>query len=258
MTSLFELLPEDIIQEIVEACPESTLNLAFSSKQLHKDILSFAELYLKTHYRQIKPSTTSPIVTYMIMLDDEMFYQWGCSNSSFEKEQAFACACNDGDLAYAKYIYSLGIDIDVSEFLRETSDSNIPNALVCAIDQGHDKIVEFLVERNVCCYIDDVRDAIRKYRSTPTDEALKIVRHLLLLYSKYGKFDDIYDFYVWVNNRDEVSSELKRVMDDAITILIPYGTISAYSGMCISCSSNIYIEDLYFCHGTLKCLKCKK
>jgi len=255
MTSLFELLPEDIIQEIVETCPESTLNLAFSSKQLHKDILSFSELYLKTHYKQMKPSHASPIITYMVMLDDEMFYQWGCSNSSFEKEQAFVSACNEGDLVYAKYIYSLGIDIDVSEFMKETSDSNLPNALVCAIEEGHDKIVEFLVDRNVCCYIDDVRDAIRKHVRTPSEQSLKIVRHLLFLYSKYGRYDDIYDLFIWHNG---VCVEMKTLLHDALSILIPYGTFSAYSGVCQSCASNIYCEDLYFCHGALKCLNCKK
>jgi hypothetical protein len=255
MTSLFELLPEDIIQEIVEACPESTLNIAFASKQLCTDISSFAQLYLQTHYRQIKPSTTSLIVTYQVMLDDEMFYQWGCINSTFDKEKAFVEACTDGDLETAKYVYSLGIDIDVSEYLKD-----FPNALECAIENGHDKIVEFLVERNVCCYIDDVRDSIRKYISSPTDETLTIVRHLLFLYFKYGRYDDIYDLYIWGNNQDrvQVCAPLKQVLEDAITTLIPYGTISAYCGVCINCANNMYCEDLYFCHGALKCVNCKK
>jgi hypothetical protein len=258
MTSLFELLPEDIIQEIVETCPESTINLAFASKQLYTDVRSFADLYINTHYRDLKPSSTSPIITYQTMLDDEMFYQWGCSNSSFEKEQAFVEACNDGDLEDVKYIYSLGVDIDVSNFLEETSDKNLPNALESAIEEGHDHIVQFLVERNVCCYIDNVRDAIRKYNETPTDKSLKIVRHLLFLYSKYGRYDDIYDLFIWGNNRDGVCKQMKRVLDDSITTLIPYGTISAYSGVCQACASNIYSEDLFFCYGALKCFNCKK
>jgi hypothetical protein len=105
-TSLLELLPEDMIQEIVEMCPESTVNIALASKQLCVDVHLFANLHIKMNYKQLKPSCTGPLVTYTTMLDDELFFTWGVDNTSIEKEKAFIAACSQGDLDGAKYIRS--------------------------------------------------------------------------------------------------------------------------------------------------------
>ena len=258
MTSLFEQLPEDMIQEILESCPESTINIALASKQLCADVHMFANLFIKTHYKQLKPSTTGPLLTYAVMLDDELFCNWGVDNSTFENELAFVTACGNGNVDEAKYIYCLGVDVDVERYSRDTHSMSLPNALEKAILKSRDEIVEFLVDRNVCCYTEDFRTALRFCRDDPSDSRLKIISHLCYLYSRYGKYDDMYDLFLWVNNHmTEFGTKIKDVMFNGIAELIPYGTMSNYSGVCQKCACNIYVEDLYFCAGALKCVKCK-
>ena len=250
MTSVFELLPEDMIQEIVEICPESILNIALASKQLYSDLLVFSNLYIKTHSKQIKPSCTSPLITYAIMLDDELFFQWGLEKSSFEKELSFVEACLQGDLTTTKHIYSLGVDVDKGKIKNMS-------ALEHAIKNSHEEIVNFLVDRNVCCYIDEIHASISLYNSNKTKSRLLIIKYLLELYSRYGKYDSIFEIHLEYNMLKN-NKELNIVLTNAIIELIPYGTLSGYSGLCYPClEKKQYQDELFFCHGILKCEKCK-
>jgi hypothetical protein len=119
-------------------------------------------------------------------------------------------------------------------------------------------VIEFLFDRNVCCYQHDAEMdlAISMFGDEMYDQArvVEVIHCIIKFYVRYMWYDNLFQYATCGLYGEKIT----RIFSDALCKYVPYGMTSEYSGVCMKCSDERYLDMLYYCNGKLWCNKCKK
>ena len=248
-----ECLPDELIQEIVEASPDITTTLARTSKDFYERIEIFAKRSVRhiDYLNVLKPSSESWLITYKCMLDDRLMSQWGRSKTSYEKEEAFTLAIFYGDLDEMKRIFALGVDVNNSHYITQNSGKSFP--LELAISTFNIEAVKFLLkygaEFHSCSILEQINDGFQINNNNPN--YVLIMKEVLEHHLKTKKYDFVYGRRLCTFH----PVLMKIIME--VEMLVPYGTSSGYMGRCNLYPCNNLCEGLFYCNGAMVCELCK-
>lgn len=248
-----EYLPDELIQEIVEASPDITTTFARTSKDFYERIEIFAKRSVRhiDYLNVLKPSSESWMITYKCMLDDRLMSQWGHSKTSSEKEEAFTLACALEHLDEMKRIFAMGVDINISQYIREHRGESF-TPLEHAIITFNLDVVKFLLKYNAefdsCSILQQINDG---YEINENENYVLIMKEVL----QYKLKTKTYDF-VYGRRLCSFHPVLLKIIMDA-EVLVPYGTNLGYMGHCNLYPCNNLCEGLFYCNGAMVCEICK-
>ena len=248
-----EYLPDELIQEIVEASPEITTTLARTSKDFYERIGIFAKRSVRhiDNLKVLKPSNESWMITYKCMLDDRLMSQWGRSKTSYEKEEAFTLACALQDLEEMKRIFALGVDVNISLYIKKNGGNSF-TPLEHAIITFNVNAVQFLLKYNSDFHICSILEQInRGFQGNGIMNYVLIMKEVLEHEMKTKNYHFVYARYLCTFH----PVLMKVIMDTEM--LIPYGTNTGFMGRCNLYPCNNLCEDLFYCNGTMVCESCK-
>jgi len=249
-----EYLPDEIIQEIVEASPDITTMLARTSKDFYERIEIFAKRSVRhiDYLKVLKPSTESWMITYKCMLDDRLMSQWGRSKTSSEKEEAFTLACALQNLDEMKRIFALGVDINITQYITEHGGESF-TPFEHAIITFNVEAVKFLLKYNVefhsCSILEQINDGFQI--NNENENYVLIMKEVLEYQLKTKKYDFVYGRRLCTFH----PMLMKIIME--VEMLVPYGTNIGYMGRCNLYPCNNLCEGLFYCNGAMVCELCK-
>lgn len=249
-----ENLPDELIQEIVEASPDITTTFARTSKDFYERIEIFAKRSVRhiDYLNVLKPSSESWLITYKCMLDDRLMAQWGRLKTSYEKEEAFSLACATEDIKEVKRIFSLGVDVNIG-LLISSNDCTYFTPLELAISTFNVETVKFLLKYNFKFDTCDILEQINEWflRKEENSNYVLIMTEILHHQLKTKNYDFVYGRRV-----ASFHPVLLKVIMDA-ELLVPYGTNLGYMGHCNLVPCNNLCEGLFYCNGAMVCELCK-
>lgn len=248
-----EYLPDELIQEIVEASPDITTTLARTSKDFYERIGVFAKRSVRhiDNLKVLKPSSESWMITYKCMLDDRLMSQWGRSKTSYEKEEAFTLACAMQDVEEMKRIFAMGVDINISQYCTENGGESF-TPLEHAIITFNVDVVKFLLKYNAefhsCSILEQINEG---YKKSEISNYVLIMKELLEYQLKTKNYD-----FALVRRLCSFHPVLMQIIMDA-EMQIPYGSNTGFMGRCNLYPCNNICEGLFYCNGAMVCELCK-
>ena len=111
---LTQILPDEMIREIMEFSPSSFHNLSLTSKSIHKRISELATDYALQRRRPgLLPLNAPPLTTMVLSMDQSIFNIWGRSKTTNDKELLLCEAIRMGGMSNeVTNIITHGVDLN--------------------------------------------------------------------------------------------------------------------------------------------------
>ena len=264
--SLTQVVPDEMIREIMEFSPSSFHNLSLTSRSIHERISELATDYaLKRRRPGLLPLNAPPLTTMILSMDQSIFNMWGCDKTTNDKELLLCDAIRTGMSHEVTNIITHGVDLNATRTSLPEHNTNMRSTARFPIEQAvmFNRIPEL---RTLVSHGADLNPMCNIGRRWFVDGYTDLINCTSELRFSIPVPDEIPDIILDAHiQRRDFSPFFTRLWRSDKRVFVwfcralskvPYGTRSGYATDCGNRECGKWCRDAFLCNGLLLCDVC--